>query len=60
MGKLVFELLGDIDELEVVLEWMRLYNIDVCLVSREILINEKSCVDCGLCIGVCFIEVLIL
>ena len=51
MGKLVLELLGDIDELEAALEWMRLQNINVCLASREILINENSCVDCGLCTG---------
>ena len=41
VGKLVLELSGDIDELEAALEWMRLHNIDVCLASREILINEN-------------------
>jgi len=58
VGKLVLELSGDIDELEAALEWMRLQNIDVCLTSREILINENSCVDCGLCTGVCPTEAL--
>ncbi|MEM1169422.1 MAG: NIL domain-containing protein [Cyanobacteria bacterium P01_H01_bin.35] len=58
VGKLVLELSGDIDELEASLEWMRLQNIDVCLTSREILINENSCVDCGLCTGVCPTEAL--
>ena len=58
VGKLVLELSGDIDELEAALEWMRLRNIDVCLTSREILINEDSCVDCGLCTGVCPTEAL--
>ena len=60
MGKLVLELLGDIDELEAALEWMRLQNINVFLDSREILINENSCVDCGLCTGVCPTEALTL
>jgi len=58
VGKLVLELSGDIDELEAALKWMRLKNIDVCLASREILINENSCVDCGLCTGVCPTEAL--
>ncbi|MEB3341977.1 NIL domain-containing protein [Okeania sp.] len=58
VGKLVLELSGDIDELEAALEWMRLHNINVCLTSREIIINENSCVDCGLCTGVCPTEAL--
>lgn len=58
VGKLVLELSGDIDELEASLEWMRLNNINVCLVSKEILINENSCVDCGLCTSVCPTEAL--
>ncbi|NEQ35530.1 MAG: 4Fe-4S dicluster domain-containing protein [Okeania sp. SIO3I5] len=60
IGKLVLELSGDIDELEAAIEWMRLQNIDVSLSSREILINENSCVDCGLCTGVCPTEALTL
>lgn len=60
VGKLVLELSGDIDELDAALEWMRIQNIDVCLASREILINENSCVDCGLCTGVCPTEALTL
>lgn len=53
IGKLVLELSGDIDELDAAIEWMRSQNIDVSLLSREILIDEDSCVDCGLCTGVC-------
>ncbi|NEO17324.1 MULTISPECIES: NIL domain-containing protein [Moorena] len=53
IGKLVLELSGDIDELDAAIEWMRTQNIDVSLLSREILIDENSCVDCGLCTGVC-------
>ncbi|NEO81386.1 NIL domain-containing protein [Moorena sp. SIO4G3] len=53
IGKLVLELSGDIDELDAAIEWMRSQNIDVSLLSREILIDENSCVDCGLCTGVC-------
>lgn len=60
VGKLVLELSGDIDELEAALEWMRSQGIHVSLASREILINEESCVDCGLCTGVCPTEALTL
>ncbi|MBR8830005.1 MAG: Ion-translocating oxidoreductase complex subunit B [Chroococcopsis gigantea SAG 12.99] len=60
MGKLVLELSGDIDELEAAIEWLKLNNIGVSLASREILIDEDSCVDCGLCTGVCPTEALTL
>ncbi|MGC1245505.1 MAG: NIL domain-containing protein [Spirulinaceae cyanobacterium] len=53
VGKLVVELLGDIDEWDACIEWMQGQNIGVSLASREILIDEESCVDCGLCTGVC-------
>ncbi|HEY9796945.1 MAG TPA: NIL domain-containing protein [Leptolyngbyaceae cyanobacterium] len=60
IGTLVVELLGDIDELEAAIEWMRSQDINVSLVGREILIDEDSCVDCGLCTGVCPTEALTL
>ncbi|MBW4543611.1 MAG: 4Fe-4S binding protein [Symplocastrum torsivum CPER-KK1] len=60
IGTLVVELLGDIDELDAAIEWMRSQDINVSLVGREILINEESCVDCGLCTGVCPTEALTL
>jgi ferredoxin len=60
VGKLVLELSGDIDELEAAIEWMRSQNIVVSLASQEILIDEESCVDCGLCTGVCPTEALTL
>lgn len=53
VGKLVVELLGDIDEIDAAIEWMRLQEINVSLASGEINIDEESCVDCGLCTGVC-------
>lgn len=53
VGKLVIELSGDIDQLEAAIDWMQSQNIDVSLASREILIDEAICVDCGLCTGVC-------
>ncbi|MDB9315749.1 NIL domain-containing protein [Spirulina sp. CS-785/01] len=53
VGKLVVELLGDIDELDAALDWMRSQDINVSLASQEITINEDTCVDCGLCTGVC-------
>ena len=60
VGKLVLELSGDIDQLEAAIEWMRSQEINVSLASREIVINENSCVDCGLCTGVSPTEALIL
>ena len=53
LGKLVIELSGDIDQLEAAIDWMQSQNIEVSLASREILIDEAICVDCGLCTGVC-------
>ena len=53
IGKLVLELSGDIDELDAAIEWMRSQEIEVSVASREILIDEEICVDCGLCTGVC-------
>jgi ferredoxin len=60
VGKLVLELSGDIDELEAAIDWMKSQGIVVSLVSREILIDEESCVHCGLCTGVCPTEALTL
>lgn len=60
VGTLVLELSGDIDELEAAIEWLQLQNIGVSQVSREIVINEEKCVDCGLCTGVCPTEALTL
>lgn len=53
VGKVVVELLGDIDEIEAATEWLESKDIEVSSASREITINEDSCVHCGLCTGVC-------
>ncbi len=60
VGKIVLELSGDIDQLESAIDWMRSQEIGVSLASREILIDEESCVHCGLCTGVCPTEALTL
>jgi L-aspartate semialdehyde sulfurtransferase ferredoxin len=60
VGKLVVELSGDIDELDAAIDWMRSQNIEVSFASREIVIDEDICVDCGLCTGVCPTEALTL
>ena len=60
IGKAVLELSGDIDQLDESLDWLRSQDIDVSLVSREILIDEEICVHCGLCTGVCPTEALTL
>ena len=60
MGKLVVELQGDIDQIDAAIEWMRMRDINVLSASGEIVIDEKSCVDCGLCTGVCPTQALVL
>ncbi|MBD2312334.1 4Fe-4S binding protein [Desertifilum sp. FACHB-1129] len=58
IGTLVVELLGDIDEVEAAIEWMRSQDIGVSAAKGEILIDEEACVHCGLCTGVCPTEAL--
>ena len=53
VGKLLVELSGDIDQLDEAIDWMRNNGIEVSLVNREIVIDQDSCVHCGLCTGVC-------
>jgi ferredoxin len=60
IGTLVVELSGDMDQLESAIDWMRSHDVSVSLASREILIDEESCVHCGLCTGVCPTEALTL
>jgi len=60
IGKLVLELSGDIDQLDAAIEWMRSQSISVSLALGEILIDEDTCVHCGLCTGVCPTEALTL
>ena len=60
IGKLVLELLGDIDLLEASIDWMKSKNIDVSFATGEITIDEETCVHCGLCTGVCPTESLTL
>lgn len=60
VGKLVVELSGDIDQLDASIDWMRSQDISVSFASREITIDENTCVDCGLCTGVCPTEALTL
>lgn len=58
VGKVVVELSGDIDQLDAALDWLRAQDVGVSLANREILIDEDSCVHCGLCTGVCPTEAL--
>jgi ferredoxin len=60
MGKLVVELQGDIDQIDAAIEWMRIRDISVFSASGEIIIDRDSCVDCGLCTGVCPTEALVM
>lgn len=60
IGKLVVELSGDIDQLDAAIEWMRSQHINVSHTLAEIVIDQDTCVDCGLCTGVCPTEALTL
>jgi len=60
VGTLVLELSGVVDELEAAIEWMRSQSIGVTLAQDEIRIDDDSCVDCGLCTGVCPTQALVL
>ena len=60
VGKLVVELLGDIDEVDAAIDWMRSQGIGISLASGGIAIDEDLCVHCGLCTGVCPTEALTL
>ena len=53
IGTLVVELLGDIDEVNAAIDWMRSKDIRVSSATGEIAIDDRLCVDCGLCTGVC-------
>ena len=58
IGKLVVELLGDIDQIEAAMDWMHSQDIGVSSANGEISIHEDSCVHCGLCTGICPTEAL--
>lgn len=60
VGKLVVELLGDIDQVEIAIDWMKSQDIKVSSATGEIIIDEEICVHCGLCTGVCPTESLTL
>ncbi|MGL4881577.1 MAG: NIL domain-containing protein [Waterburya sp.] len=60
IGKLVVELQGDIDQIDAAIEWMRMRDMSVFSASGEIIIDQDSCVDCGLCTGVCPTEALVM
>ncbi|MEM7760693.1 MAG: NIL domain-containing protein [Cyanobacteria bacterium P01_A01_bin.40] len=60
IGKLVVELQGDIDQIDAAIEWMRMGDFKVFSATGEIVINQDSCVDCGLCTGVCPTQALVL
>ncbi len=53
VGRLVVELAGDMDQLDAAIEWMRTQDITVSSTGRELIIDEESCVHCGLCTGIC-------
>ncbi|MBW4653278.1 MAG: 4Fe-4S binding protein [Kaiparowitsia implicata GSE-PSE-MK54-09C] len=60
IGTLLVELSGDIDQLDAAMEWLRLQDIGISTLSREIQIDMESCVHCGLCTGICPTEALTL
>lgn len=58
VGTLVVELSGDIDQVEASLDWARSQGVEIYERNRELKIDATSCIDCGLCTGVCPTEAL--
>ena len=52
-GRLVIELTGDEKKIDDGLEYMRSQNVIVEEMAREIVIDEESCMHCGVCMSVC-------
>lgn len=52
-GRLVIELTGDEKKIGDGLEYMRSQNVIVEEMGREIVIDEESCMHCGICNSVC-------
>lgn len=50
-GRMVVEMSGN---LEPGVKYLEGLGVRVELLAREILIDEESCVACGVCVGVCF------
>jgi len=50
-GRLVVEMSGN---LEPGIKYLQDLGVKVEPIAREILVEEEVCVDCGVCVGVCF------
>ena len=52
-GKLVIDLCGKSEDIDAGLKFLKNENILVEPVSKEIIINESECINCGCCVAVC-------
>ena len=52
-GKVVMELEGTKENIEMGLKYLRQQAVSVTLLGRDIEINKNKCVDCGACTAVC-------
>lgn len=59
-GRLVLELQGKKQEVQKGLDYLEEQGVVVQPIARDITLDERECVDCGLCIGVCPTDALIL
>ena len=59
-GRTIMEMRGEEDALERSLEYARNQGVDVKILSKAVVWNEKSCVHCGSCTAVCQPKALLL
>lgn len=52
-GVLVLEIKGPRENFEKGLEFLKEQGVEVQLLAEDILLDRETCVDCGLCTGVC-------
>ncbi len=52
-GLMVLELVGDKKQYDQAIEYLKKEKVKVQNLARDIKRNDKKCVHCGLCVGVC-------
>ncbi|MGA1868596.1 MAG: NIL domain-containing protein [bacterium] len=57
-GRLVIELTGEEDKINEGIEYIRAQHIEVKELAREIVLDELSCMHCGVCNSVCSVGAL--
>jgi len=52
-GRLIVELSGDEDNYKKGIDYLRHWGVNVQLLSQDIHVSDKLCVDCGACVALC-------